>query len=116
MLYTSGTDQKQSIAQSVFDYYTMQNDLSDVDVEVFHTDLSEDCVYGWCEQSDENEFQISIHNDLSLEDYCITLFHELVHVTQTICGLFDEEKREEEASTMEKVLYQNYCASLISAH
>ena len=45
MLYTSGTDQKQSIAQSVFDYYTLQNDLSDVDVEVFHTDLSEDCVW-----------------------------------------------------------------------
>ena len=80
-----------------------------VNVEVFHTNLVDDGVFGWCEQSDDDEFLISIHNDLSVSDYIITLLHELVHVTQTLRGLFDDEEREREAHELEHTLFVKYC-------
>jgi len=111
MLFTSGSKQRKKIASQVFDWFASQNNLSDVDVEVFHTDLTEDNVFGWCEQSDENEFLISIHNDLNVDDYVITLLHELVHVTQSLRGLFDDEQREDEAHKLETILYNQFTSA-----
>ena len=38
----------------------------------------------------------------------ITLIHELIHVKQTIDGLMDDDRREEEASIWEKILSKEY--------
>jgi len=111
MLFTSGTKQKKKIANKVFDWFAIQNNLDSVDVEVFHTDLSDDGVFGWCEQSDDNEFLISIHNDLNVDDYVITLLHELVHVMQSLRGLFDDDEREKEAHQLESVLFNQFTAA-----
>jgi len=109
MLFTSGTKQKKKLASQVYDWFTTQFDLQDVDVEVYHCDLTDDNVFGWCEQSDENEFLIQVHNSLKKEDYIITLLHELVHVTQTLRGLFDDDEREQEAHQLESVLFNQFC-------
>jgi Zn-dependent peptidase ImmA (M78 family) len=109
MIFTSGINQKQQLASQVFDWFASQTDLQNVDVEVFHTNLSDDGVFGWCEQSDDNEFLISIHNELSASDYVITLLHELVHVRQTLCGLFDDDEREHEAHQLEHTLFTQFC-------
>ena len=109
MLYTSGTKQKKQLASQVFDWFASQTDLANVNVEVFHTNLVNDGVFGWCEQSDDDEFLISIHNNLSVFDYIITLLHELVHVTQTLRGMFDDEEREQEAHELEHTLFVKYC-------
>jgi Zn-dependent peptidase ImmA (M78 family) len=111
MLFTSGTKQKKKLANQVFDWFASQNDLDSIEVEVFHTDLTDDGVFGWCEQSDENEFLISIHNDLKSDDYIITLLHELVHVVQSLRGLFDDELREQEAHQLESILFNQFTAA-----
>ena len=81
--------------------------LENVDIEVIHTDLTEDNVFGWTtENNDQNE--IEIHNDLSTEDYITTLIHELIHVDQNIRGLRDDEKRENEAYKLEKRLAKDF--------
>ena len=60
--------------------------LIDVDIEVIQKDLTEDNVFGWTlENNDQNE--IEIHYDLSDKDYITTLIHELIHVDQNVRGL-----------------------------
>ena len=81
--------------------------LNDVDIEVIQKDLTEDNVFGWTtENNDQNE--IEIHNDLSTEDYITTLIHELIHVDQNVRGLRDDEKRENEAYKLEKRLAKDF--------
>ena len=82
-------------------------EIKDTDVEVIHTDLTEDNVFGWTLiNNDQNE--IEIHNDLSTEDYITTLIHELIHVDQNLRGLRDDEKRENEAYKLEKRLAKDF--------
>ena len=70
--------------------------LNDVDIEVIQKDLTEDNVFGWTlENNDQNE--IEIHHDLSDKDYITTLIHELIHVDQNVRGLRDDDQREKEA-------------------
>ncbi len=88
-------------------------------IEVHRIDLSEDGVFGWCEMQEElmyREFFIQIHNELSDEDYVITLIHELIHVKQTIDGLYNYDRREEEASIWEKILSKEYWDNVTSVH
>ena len=74
--------------------------LITTDIEVIPTDLTEDNVFGWTlENNDQNE--IEIHNELSEKDFTITLIHELIHVDQNVRGLRDDEQREEEAYSVE---------------
>ena len=81
--------------------------LENVDIEVIHTDLTEDNVFGWTtENNDQNE--IEINNYLSTEDYITTLIHELIHVDQNVRGLRDDEKRENEAYKLEKRLAKDF--------
>ena len=81
--------------------------LTETDIEVIHTDLTEDNVFGWTLiNNDQNE--IEIHNDLSTEDYITTLIHELIHVDQNVRGLRDDEKRENEAYKLEKRLAKDF--------
>ena len=81
--------------------------LENVDIEVIHTDLTEDNVFGWTlENNDQNE--IEIHNELSQKDFITTLIHELIHVDQNVRGLLDEEEREKEAYSLEHTLTNQF--------
>ena len=81
--------------------------LLEVDIEVIPTDLSEDNVFGWTlENNDQHE--IEIHNDLKERDYIITLIDELIHVDQNVRGLYDNEQRETEAYAMEDTLTNQF--------
>ena len=81
--------------------------LTEVDIEVIPTDLTEDNVFGWTlENNDQNE--IEIHNELSQKDFIITLIHELIHVDQNVRGLFDDTQREEEAYSLEHRLTNQF--------
>ena len=81
--------------------------LKTVDIEVIPTDLTEDNVFGWTlENNDQNE--IEIHNNLSEKDFITTLIHELIHVDQNVRGLLDDEEREEEAYSLEHTLTKQF--------
>ena len=96
------------IAESVYVFMSVIfPEIKEADVEVIHTDLTEDNVFGWTLiNNDQNE--IEIHNDLSERDYVTTLIHELVHVKQNVQGVTDEEIREGEAYELENTLADIY--------
>ena len=97
-----------TLGNQIFEFMSgLYPNLTTTDIEVIHTDLTEDNVFGWTtENNDQNE--IEIHNDLSNEDYIITLIHELNHVDQNVRGLRDDEQRENEAYKLEKRLADNF--------
>ena len=97
-----------TLGNQIFEFMSgLYPNLTTTDIEVIHTDLTEDNVFGWTtENNDQNE--IEIHNDLSDEDYIITLIHELIHVDQNVRGLRDDEQRENEAYKLEKRLADNF--------
>ena len=109
MLYTSGKSKHTHLTQSVFEFFTTKYEIES-DVEVYHTDLSDDNAFGFTEVNGDEQF-VQIHNDLNEKDYITTLLHELVHVVQNEKGQFDDEERESEAYKMERVLFNHYCAS-----
>ena len=96
------------IAESVYVFMSVIfPEIKDTDVEVIHTDLTEDNVFGWTLiNNDQNE--IEIHNDLSERDYVTTLIHELVHVKQNVNGVTDVTIREGEAYELENTLADIY--------
>ena len=81
--------------------------LTETDIEVIHTDLTEDNVFGWTMETDDQN-EIEIHNDLSEKDFIITLIHELIHVDQNVRGLRDDTQREEEAYSLEHTLTNQF--------
>ena len=96
------------IAESVYVFMSVIfPEIKDTDVDVIHTDLTEDNVFGWTLiYNDQNE--IEIHNDLSERDYVTTLIHELVHVKQNVNGVTDDTIREGEAYELENTLADIY--------
>ena len=78
MLFTSGKSSNSHLTHKVFEFFTSNYEISS-DVEVYHTNLSDDNAFGFTEVNGEEQF-IQIHNKLSEKDYVITLLHELVHV------------------------------------
>ena len=104
MIYTSNPlDQK--IYQFMCELYP---NIKKTTVEVIPTDLTEDNVFGWTlENNDQNE--IEIHNNLSQKDYITTLIHELIHVDQNVRGLLDDAEREKEAYDNEERLTKLFC-------
>ena len=101
MFYTS---EKTTLSNQVYQFMSeLYPNLNKVDIEVIPTDLSEDNVFGWTlENNDQNE--IEIHNDLSERDYVTTLIHELIHVKQNVQGVTDDTIREGEAYELENTL------------
>ena len=97
-----------TLGNQIFEFMSgLYPNLTTTDIEVIPTDLTEDNVFGWTtENNDQNE--IEIHNDLSDEDYVITLIHELIHVDQNVRGLRDDEQRENEAYKLEKRLADDF--------
>ena len=109
MLYTSGNNKGYwGITTAVYSFFCNKyQPITDYDVEVYHTDLTNDNVKGWQEQNGD-EFLIHIDTHLDPIEYIKTLFHELVHWKQDILGVKDEQTREEEAYHLEEV----YCNEL----
>ena len=96
------------IAESVYVFMSVIfPEIKDTDVEVIHTDLTEDNVFGWTLINNAQN-EIEIHNDLSERDYVTTLIHELVHVKQNVNGVTDDTIREGEAYELENTLADIY--------
>ena len=109
MLFTSGKSQQTHLTQSVFEFFTTKYQI-DSDVEVYHTNLSDDNAFGFTEVNGDEQF-VQIHNDLNEKDYITTLLHELVHVVQNEQGIAADNVREDQAYHMEKVLFEGLCAT-----
>ena len=98
----------------VYDFFTERYEIAS-DVEIFHTDLSDENAVGFTEVNGQEQF-IQIHNDLTEEDYVTTVLHELVHVIQNESRITADNVREDQAYHMEKVLFKEWCASLQGVH
>ena len=109
MLFVSGKSQHTKLTFKVYDFFRELYDVES-DVEVFHTDLTDDNAFGFTEENGDEQF-IQIHNGLSEKDFTITLLHELVHVMQNENGITDDKVREEEAYAFEDILYNQYLQS-----
>ena len=108
MFYTSGISTHFDLPQRVYQFMqSVYPSLKNTDIEVIHTDLTEDNVFGWTlENNDQNE--IEIHDNLNEKDYITTLIHELVHVDQNLRGLRDDAERETEAYKLETPLTNQF--------
>ena len=105
MFYTS---EKTTLSNQVYSFMSkLYPNLDKVDIEVIPTDLSEDNVFGWTLENN-NQNEIEIHHLLTNEEYITTLIHELIHVDQNVRGLRDDEKREKEAYKLEKRLAKDF--------
>tara|TARA_B100000212_G_scaffold285609_1_gene226126 strand:+ start:177 stop:512 length:336 start_codon:yes stop_codon:yes gene_type:complete len=98
-----------TLGNQIFEFMAgIYPNLTTTDIEVIPTDLTEDNVFGWTlENNDQNE--IEIHNELSQKDFTITLIHELIHVDQNVRGLRDDVEREKEAYDNEGKLAEIFC-------
>jgi len=108
-------------------------------INVDHKGLLRESVFGWAwvvpPDHRPREFEVEIHNRLSVEDYTETLLHELWHVYQHATGQLKDKynKRywkgidhsktdyadqpwEVEALKMEKVLVKEYTQSLLDSY
>jgi len=107
MLFVSGTSPFKSITHDVYEFFTSKYEIVS-DVEVFHTDLSDDNALGFTEVNGEEQF-VQVDNNLDEKEFVTTLLHELVHVVQNEQGIIDEVEREEEAYNLEGILYNQFC-------
>jgi len=114
MLFTSGNSPHLSITSRVFDFFNERYEIAS-DVEIYHTNLSDENAVGFTEVNGKEQF-IQIHNDLNVNDYVTTVLHELVHVIQNEQGITSDKVREDQAYHMEKVLFKEWCASLQTVH
>ena len=105
MFYTS---EKTTLSNQVYSFMSkLYPNLDKVDIEVIPTDLSEDNVFGWTLENN-NQNEIEIHHLLTNEEYITTLIHELVHVKQNVNGVTDDTIREGEAYELENTLADIY--------
>ena len=112
-LFTSGDwqiDYGANVAHDVFDFMCEKFHVlcKPEVIEVNQCDLTDDAGLGFCQVDEDGEFLIHIHNDLSYDEYVKTLIHELTHVKQTLIGLLDNERREEEAYFWENILTNEF--------
>ena len=103
------------IAHAAYNYFiehgTHKHIFMEKDIEVHYCDLTEDNVFGWCEQCDDNRWLVTIHNDLQITEHYKTLFHEFQHIIQDIYGIKCEVVRETEAYQIESTMYKEMCAT-----
>ena len=114
MLFVSGKSPFLSITSKVYEFFTERYEIAS-DVEIYHTNLSDENAVGFTEVNGQEQF-IQIHNDLTEDDYVTTVLHELVHVIQNEQGITADNVREDQAYHMEKVLYKSWCNSLQGVH
>ena len=105
MFYTS---EKTTLSNQVYQFMIgLYPNLEEVDIEVIPTDLSEDNVFGWTMENNDQQ-EIQIHHLLTNEEYITTLIHELIHVDQNVRGLRDDTERETEAYKLETPLTNQF--------
>ena len=108
------------IAIEAYNYFiehgTHKHIFKEKEIEVHYCDLTDDNVFGWCEQCDDNRWLVTIHNDLQITEHYKTLFHEFQHIIQDIYGIKCEEVRENEAYQIEGTMYKEMCAGLQTVH
>ena len=109
MLFVSGKSPFFDLTYKVYEFFTSSYEITS-DVEVFHTNLSDDNALGFTEVNGEEQF-VQVCNTLNERGFITTLLHELVHVVQNEQGIIDETERECEAYRLEEILYNNYCAN-----
>ena len=109
MLFVSGKSPHLNLTHRVYEFFTQSYEITS-DVEVYHTDLSDDNAFGFTEVNGEEQF-IQVHHDLNEKDYITTLFHELVHVVQNENGQYDDEERENEAYSLESILFNQFTSA-----
>ena len=108
-IYFSGAYIDSNLALNVYKFFESKYTfIADYDVEIYHTDLTDDNVKGWQERNGE-EFLLHIDAYLDEGEYIKTIFHELVHCIQDIVGLSDNNARECEAYELEQL----YCDQFI---
>tara|TARA_R100000030_G_scaffold56971_1_gene42906 strand:+ start:68 stop:472 length:405 start_codon:yes stop_codon:yes gene_type:complete len=107
MLFVSGHSICDYVTPRVYEFFTSKYEIRS-DVEICHCNLSDENALGFTEVNGEEQF-IQIHNkDITFEEHCKTILHELMHVVQNEKGVIDEDKRESEAYEMEEVLYKEF--------
>jgi Zn-dependent peptidase ImmA (M78 family) len=108
MLFLSGKSSYSLLAFRVYDFFCqLYNEVINIPIEVYHTDLSDDNAFGFTEVNGDEQL-ISLHYNLNETDYVITLLHELVHVVQNLRGELDDDERESEAYSLEQILYTQW--------
>ena len=117
---TSGDKYCSYIAFDAYKYFcehgTHKHIFKEKEIEVHYCDLTEDNVFGWCEQVDNNSWLIHIHNALGYTEHFKTLFHEFQHIIQDIYGIKCEVVRETEAYQIEGTMYREMCDGLQTVH
>ena len=97
-----------TLGNQIFEFMSgLYQNLTEVDIEVIPTDLTEDNVFGWTTYNND-QHEIEIHDTLSEKDFITTLIHELIHVDQNVRGLLDDEEREKEAYSLEHTLTNQF--------
>ena len=138
MLYltTSGYNYSHKRCVSIVSWF-MEKYLPNhkISVNVDHKGLLREGVFGWAwvvpPDHRPREFEVEIHNRMSVELYTETLLHEMWHVYQHVTGQlkdkynkrywkgidhsetnYDDQPWEKEAHRMEKILYKRYTSYL----
>ena len=109
MLFVSGKSPFFDLTYKVYEFFTSSYEITS-DVEVFHTNLSDDNALGFTEVNGEEQF-VQVDNTLDEKEFETTLLHELIHVVQNEQGMINEDERESQAYMLEGILYNNYCAT-----
>lgn len=131
-LYTSGYNYSKKRCISAVEWFVQKYlPKHKIEVTVHHRGLVSEGVYGWCTVLDcdwrPREFEIELHNQMNVDLYIQTLFHELWHVYQHVMGNLKDKRGkrlwkgidhtetdykdqpwEIEAREMEKFLYKEY--------
>ena len=134
MLYltTSGYNYSHKRCVSIVSWF-MEKYLPNhkISVNVDHKGLLREGVFGWAwvvpPDHRPREFEVEIHNRMSVELYTETLLHEMWHVYQHVTGQlkdkynkrywkgidhsktdYENQPWEKEAHKMEKILYKEY--------
>ena len=130
--YKYSKNRCESIATWFVDKYLPRHKIF---VNVDHKGLLREGVFGWQWATDSDsrprEFEIEIHNRMTVEEYTKTLLHELWHVRQHVKGQlkdkynkrlwkgvdhsktdYNNQPWEKDANVMEEILYREYLSYL----
>ena len=105
----SGAYVDSELARNVYQFFETKcyPAIANYVVEIYHTDLSDDNVKGYQEKNGD-EFLLHIEATLEEDEYIKTILHELVHCIQDIIGIYDDDKMEDEAYTLEERFYAEF--------
>ena len=92
----------------------------DININISIRNTKDKDLKGWCQHNFDDEYEIRVHNKLSIKELVTTLCHEMVHIKQRVKGELvndmtwrgkkytEEQPWEVEAYAMESILFQEY--------